>query len=83
MRKTIVIKQGKIEAVATDKKAGYTLKIRVLNSDIETDAGVLDLRDWPCRITFDFEEPLTLEPAIDYSDIDPDGDFDNDDETED
>ena len=65
--------KGVIESIATDRKVGYVLKIRILNSDIETDARVLDLRYAPCSILMDFEDPLVLEPAIDYSNIfDPD-----------
>lgn len=64
---------GKIEAIATDRKAGYVLKIRVIKSDIETDARLLDLRYFPTELTMDFEDILALEPAIDYSNIfDPD-----------
>ena len=71
---------GRIEAVATDKKAGYTLKIRVIKSDVETDARLLDLRNFPCELTMDFEDGLTVEPAIDYSDIDAEFDPDREDD---
>ncbi len=74
---------GRIEAVATDKKAGYTLKIRVIKSDVETDARLLDLRNFPCELTMDFEDGLTVEPAIDYSDIDAEFDPDKELDAED
>ena len=71
---------GVIEAIATDRKAGYTLRIRVLKSDIETDARLLELRSWPVSITMDFEDILELEPVIDYSDMDAEFDPDREDE---
>jgi len=74
---------GSIEAVATDRKAGYTLKIRVIRSDVETDARLLDLRYFPCELTMEFEDALTLEPAIDYSDIDAEFDPDKELDAED
>lgn len=70
---------GKIEAIATDRKAGYVLKIRVIKSDIETDARLLDLRYFPTELTMDFEDILALEPAIDYSDMDEQFDPDRED----
>jgi hypothetical protein len=80
MSQQLNIKRGVIEAIATDRKPGYTLKIRVLNSDIKTDARILDLRYVPCSIILEFEDILTLEPVIDYSDMDAEFDPDREDD---
>jgi len=74
---------GVIEAVATDRKVGYTLKIRVIKSDVETDARLLELRYIPFTMTLDYEDILELEPVIDYSDMDAEFDPDKDDADDD